>query len=70
LRRILKRQNFRIKRHFYITQTFEGIGGGFGAPAPMKIFLRNMFSIIEKIPVLRTPFSASQVLVVEKSGDS
>jgi ubiquinone/menaquinone biosynthesis C-methylase UbiE len=70
LRRILKRQNFRIKRHFYITQTFEGIGGGFGAPAPMKIFLRNIFSIIEKIPVLRTPFSASQVLVVEKSGDS
>jgi ubiquinone/menaquinone biosynthesis C-methylase UbiE len=69
LRRILKKQNFRIERHFYITQTFEGIGGGIGAPAPMKNFLRNVFSILEKIPVLRAPFSVSQVLVVEKSGD-
>lgn len=69
LRRILKDQGFRINRHFYITQTFEGIGGGIGGPASMKKLLRNIFSIIEKIPVLRTPFSVSQVLIVQKFGD-
>jgi ubiquinone/menaquinone biosynthesis C-methylase UbiE len=68
LRGLLKGQNFKIRKHFFITQTFEGIGGGIGRLAPLRHFLRNIFSTIEKIPVLRMPFCVSQVLVVEKSG--
>lgn len=67
LRKLLKEHNFGVEKHTFITQTFEGIGG-LEFLKSFRSILRGMLNLIEKIPFVRIPFSASQVIIGMKAG--
>lgn len=62
LRSLLRETGYTVQKHFYITQTFEGIGKS-TMLKPIRKYLRAMMNIIEMVPVARIPFSVSQVVI-------
>lgn len=65
LRILLRETGYSVQKHFYITQTFEGIGKSTFLK-PIRKYLRVILGIVELVPFVRIPLSVSQVVVSRK----
>lgn len=67
LKSLLRITHFKIQKHSFISQTFEGIGGH-NHPVYKKLrpTLRRIFFVLENIPVLQMFIGASQVIIAKR----
>jgi ubiquinone/menaquinone biosynthesis C-methylase UbiE len=67
LKKLINENGFKITKHTYICQTFEGIGGLENHfYMLLRPFLRKIFFIMEKIPFLKKFVCATQVIFSKK----